>query len=514
MENTTPRVFVSYSHDSPEHTKWVSDFATKLLDNGVDVILDQWDLRYGDDVPKFMEKGVSEADRVLMVCTLPYVRKSNEGKGGVGYEAMIVTGELVRDLGTSKFIPIVKQDSEPAELPVSVSTRFYINLSHADKFDAEFVNLLRELHGAPAVTKPPLGKRPKLEANQEETKAKAKSKSSKPVSSASLRPITKMVEASSDSFRPENYYDTAFNIARTGDMVEWRRLVRHAREKVNDAIQEWRKQYEHSLPNTWQKVLPIAVEGAATYAPLMAIALAGVESGESKFNNQRAILDDILYPRNWNQGGRTLIVEFPTSLVFVYQALHGAACLATEQLGAALKLVSAPIEFPTLREHIPFWKHHGAMGWPEAFEGKATTAWSTIGDLSASWKWLDSIFGDADEYKSALCAYYMALNVFEYADTLAAEDEKSLNSRRIQLEIPLCFESENNDVKRRGYRLLTQDPEAVKQIWRNRGIDDQVARDHWQRWIEICEGWIAHVYEYQFRHGAITHRSLFDELYM
>ena len=58
-------------------------------------------------MPKFMEFAVAWAGRVLMICTDAYVRKANEGKGGVGYEAMIVTGELIKDLGTAKFIPII-----------------------------------------------------------------------------------------------------------------------------------------------------------------------------------------------------------------------------------------------------------------------------------------------------------------------------------------------------------------------------------------------------------------------
>lgn len=37
-----------------------------------------------------------------MICTEPYVEKANAGKGGVGYEAMIVDGELIRDLGTKR----------------------------------------------------------------------------------------------------------------------------------------------------------------------------------------------------------------------------------------------------------------------------------------------------------------------------------------------------------------------------------------------------------------------------
>ena len=35
-----PRVFVSYSHDSQDHKNWVLTLATRLVKNGVDVILD------------------------------------------------------------------------------------------------------------------------------------------------------------------------------------------------------------------------------------------------------------------------------------------------------------------------------------------------------------------------------------------------------------------------------------------------------------------------------------------
>ena len=45
-----PKVFISYSHDSPEHRRWVSEFSAKLRHNGVDAILDQWDLGLGDDL--------------------------------------------------------------------------------------------------------------------------------------------------------------------------------------------------------------------------------------------------------------------------------------------------------------------------------------------------------------------------------------------------------------------------------------------------------------------------------
>jgi hypothetical protein len=59
-----PTAFISYSWDSDEHRNWVQRFATDLRYQGVDAWLDQWELRLGDDLTTFMERGVSEADYV------------------------------------------------------------------------------------------------------------------------------------------------------------------------------------------------------------------------------------------------------------------------------------------------------------------------------------------------------------------------------------------------------------------------------------------------------------------
>lgn len=78
-----PKVFISYSHDSPEHKRWVSELGAKLRHNGIDAILDQWDLGPGDDITLFMESGLKNSDRVLVICTDTYVSKANAGEGGV-----------------------------------------------------------------------------------------------------------------------------------------------------------------------------------------------------------------------------------------------------------------------------------------------------------------------------------------------------------------------------------------------------------------------------------------------
>lgn len=44
-EGVHPKVFVSYSHDNDAHKDWIMKLATDLRHHGVDIILDQWDLR-------------------------------------------------------------------------------------------------------------------------------------------------------------------------------------------------------------------------------------------------------------------------------------------------------------------------------------------------------------------------------------------------------------------------------------------------------------------------------------
>ena len=155
-----PKVFISYSHDLPEHKRWVSERGAKLRHNGIEAILDQWDLGLGDDMTLFMEFGVRDSDRVLVICTDSYVEKANAGEGGVGYEQMIVTAQLVQNLGTNKFIPIIRQASGEQKVPTCLGTRFYIDFTDESQFDEKFDELLHELHQVPVIEKPPLGRNP------------------------------------------------------------------------------------------------------------------------------------------------------------------------------------------------------------------------------------------------------------------------------------------------------------------------------------------------------------------
>lgn len=157
---TGPKVFVSYSHDSEPHKEWVLKLATDLRANGVDAILDTWDLALGQDIAAFMDEGITASDRVLLVCTTGYVAKAHSGTGGVGYERMIVTAELVQSIDTRKFVPIVRDNANSAKTPTFLGPRLYIDFSNDTEYARKLDELLRELLGTPSSPKPPLGPNP------------------------------------------------------------------------------------------------------------------------------------------------------------------------------------------------------------------------------------------------------------------------------------------------------------------------------------------------------------------
>ena len=148
-----PKVFISYSHDTPEHKQWVSELAAKLRRQEVDVIFDQWHFRLDDDITQFMERSIKDSDRVLVVCTDSYVREANAGEGGVGYEPMIVTRKLVEDLGINKFILIVRQALGTDKTPAFLGTQVYTDFTDEDQFDENFHELLHERLQVPDLQK-------------------------------------------------------------------------------------------------------------------------------------------------------------------------------------------------------------------------------------------------------------------------------------------------------------------------------------------------------------------------
>lgn len=161
QEDKIPKIFISYSWNS-------SDFVLKLAENlrsdGIDAILDKWDLKSGQDKYVFMEQLVNnpEIDKVLVICDKSYTAKANKRTGGVGAETIIITGEIYKNVNQEKFIPIVieKDEDNEAFIPSYLATRIYIDFSNSEKYDTSYKELLRNIYEKPKYSKPPLGKKP------------------------------------------------------------------------------------------------------------------------------------------------------------------------------------------------------------------------------------------------------------------------------------------------------------------------------------------------------------------
>lgn len=159
------KIFISYCWTTAEHEDWVITLANRLVQDGVDVVFDKWDLKEGHDKFAFMESMVnaSEIDKVMIILDKKYEEKANDRSGGVGTETLIITPQVYKNAKQEKFIPIVAEVDENGQpyLPIYLTGRIYIDLSSEDHFELNYEKLLRRVYDRPSLVKPQLGTPPR-----------------------------------------------------------------------------------------------------------------------------------------------------------------------------------------------------------------------------------------------------------------------------------------------------------------------------------------------------------------
>lgn len=159
-----PKVFISYSWSNADYQEWVIDLAKRLVHDGVDVVIDVWDLVEGHDKYVFMEQMVKseDIDKVLIMCDEKYKNRADERKGGVGDETQIISSNVYQDVNQEKFIPIIATRDENGDsfTPNYIRSRIYIDLSDGTKFEESYEQLLRNIFKVPLHQKPELGSPP------------------------------------------------------------------------------------------------------------------------------------------------------------------------------------------------------------------------------------------------------------------------------------------------------------------------------------------------------------------
>src|SRR5690349_10730307 len=133
----SPRVFISYAHDSDAHRELVRDLWIFLCANGVDARIDRVAVEQRQDWALWMEQQVAEADRILIVASPAYQQRA-------GYDADPAVGRgaqwearLIRDLyhrnqfDGGRFLPIVLPggsiDDVPGFLTPATSTVYRVS---------------------------------------------------------------------------------------------------------------------------------------------------------------------------------------------------------------------------------------------------------------------------------------------------------------------------------------------------------------------------------------------------
>jgi hypothetical protein len=156
-----PKIFISYSWSNSNR---VIELAERLMADGIEIVVDKWDLKEGQDKYAFMEQSVNDStiNKVLIICDKAYTEKANQREGGVGDETVIISPEIYGKIKQEKFIPIIfEKDSDGNPYcPTFIKSRIYIDLSTEDNYETNYETLLRNLHNKPLYRKPALGTAP------------------------------------------------------------------------------------------------------------------------------------------------------------------------------------------------------------------------------------------------------------------------------------------------------------------------------------------------------------------
>lgn len=153
-----PRVFISYTGTDVQHRTWVKKLAHRLRDNGVDARIDMFHLRPGHDLHQWMTNEVIMADKVLLICDKYYAEKADARRSGVGWETMIILGDMLSTQKQTKYIGIVHGENIQESLPVYIRSKYCLDWTKDERMEEEFKDLVLYLYDCEI--EPPLGKIP------------------------------------------------------------------------------------------------------------------------------------------------------------------------------------------------------------------------------------------------------------------------------------------------------------------------------------------------------------------
>lgn len=274
----------------------------------------------------------------------------------------------------------------------------------------------------------------------------------------------------------------ALELARTNDLLGWRQLQNQLRRDFVERITEWRKQREPKWPGDKNKETGIAFTDSVLDIAMgrMVFGLAGVFSNNPAFADQRQVVEDLLSVPDWSRGGTVAIIEAPRALVYVFQYLHGALCMAYGQPDLALQLALTSVPDPDRPDLSPLWKEHGLVGWPKLLGGSCDWAWEYICNLRERRPVLEQFFALQGDYEVALAAYSMLLVLHEVADDASGATPEALaNPDKFGMDFPPLFIGMSRETIATAARRTLRSKQVVVRVAERAGTKPDAMRKLW-----------------------------------
>lgn len=141
------KIFIS--HDSRDKKRFVEGFATKLVENGIDVWYDAWELKFGDSLMTIFD-AISQCDIFISVIS----EYSVESKWVKEESDSAFMKKIENNV---KFIPVILPGD--FEIPNYMEHILQCRIQNLDNYNSEFNKLLSDIYGIS--TKPKIGNEPR-----------------------------------------------------------------------------------------------------------------------------------------------------------------------------------------------------------------------------------------------------------------------------------------------------------------------------------------------------------------
>ncbi|PWQ96057.1 SUMF1/EgtB/PvdO family nonheme iron enzyme [Leucothrix pacifica] len=345
---TPPKLFISYSHDSPEHKKMVLDLAERFRkEKNIDCELDQ---HFEPGNPpegwiKWMRDGVNQSDSVIMIFTPTYKdryeRNVDIGGNGVGYEGVVISQLLYQKyFTTNKFIPVICDNGELKHVTEELCDR------NVYKVPSDFYVLADLIKGKRYNPLPPLAeiKAPEYPASTETAQAVTSGGSQRDTELAYLGTL---LDAEHAQFTQNNYITLSGDFQSDGKRIpnmfmasSFKHQSHHSPDEAHERIQG-ESTYCDDLISAFRQYKRLVILGEPGAGKTFSLWKIAAESANKALTDENAAIPVVIPLNKWtdeNQSLDSFVLQQMGSLAPYYPALFKA--------GRLLPLLDALNEIP------------------------------------------------------------------------------------------------------------------------------------------------------------------------